>query len=216
MGTMLAFLTTDCAISASMIEKSLVEATNISFNRISVDGDTSTNDMLTLMANGVAGNDEITETGEDYQAFSDALNALCIELAKKIAADGEGATKRVEVNVRGAKTEADAQLAAKAVANSNLTKCALFGNDPNWGRIACAVGYSGAKFSKQRMSIDLCGIRVFNNLQPVAFDQKKAHASMKKKVVAIDIDLGLGDKTATAHTCDFSYDYVKINAEYHT
>jgi glutamate N-acetyltransferase/amino-acid N-acetyltransferase len=172
--------------------------------------------MVLVMANGASGVSAKGRGSALIQAFEDGLFAVCNDLCKKIAADGEGATKRVEINVKGARTEEDARLAAKAVAGSNLTKCALFGNDPNWGRIACAVGYSGAKFSKQKMSIELCGIQVFKNLQPVAFDQKKANSLLKKKIVKIDIDLGLGNKEATAHTCDFSYDYVKINAEYHT
>jgi glutamate N-acetyltransferase/amino-acid N-acetyltransferase len=215
MATMLCFITTDASIDGALLNAVVKRVVNRTFNNLTVDGDTSTNDMVLVLANGASGV-QVKSRGETLKAFEDGLFAVCNDLCKKIAADGEGATKRVEVNVRGAKTEEDARLAAKAVANSNLTKCALFGNDPNWGRIACAVGYSGAKFSKQKMSIELCGIQVFKNLQPVAFDQKKAHAQMKKKVVCIDIDLGLGDKAATAHTCDFSYNYVKINAEYHT
>jgi len=215
MATMLCFITTDADIDSALLNTVVKRVVNRTFNNLTVDGDTSTNDMVLVMANGASGA-VVKGRGETLAAFEAGLFEVCNDLCKKIAADGEGATKRVEINVKGAKTEADAQLAAKSVANSNLTKCALFGNDPNWGRIACAVGYPGAKFSKQKMSIDLCGIRVFNNLQPVAFDQKKAHVLMKKKVVCIDIDLGLGDKTATAHTCDFSYNYVKINAEYHT
>ncbi|MCL2181876.1 MAG: bifunctional glutamate N-acetyltransferase/amino-acid acetyltransferase ArgJ [Chitinispirillia bacterium] len=215
MATMLCFITSDAAIDSTLLNTVVKRVVNKTFNNLTVDGDTSTNDMVLVMANGASGV-SVKGRGEALIAFEEGLFTVCNDLCKKIAADGEGATKRVEVNVKGAKTEADAQLAAKAVATSNLTKCALFGNDPNWGRIACAVGYSGAKFSKQKMSIELCGIEVFKNLQPVAFDQKKAHALLKKKVVGIDIDLGLGDKMATAHTCDFSYDYVKINAEYHT
>jgi len=215
MATMLCFITTDAAIDSALLNTAVKRAVNKTFNNLTVDGDTSTNDMVLVMANGASGV-SVKGRGGAMAAFEEGLFAVCNDLCKKIAADGEGATKRVEINVTGAKTEADAQLAAKAVATSNLTKCALFGNDPNWGRIACAVGYSGAKFSKQKMSIRLCGLEVFRNLQPVAFDHKKAHAQLKKKVVSIDIDLGLGGKSATAHTCDFSYDYVKINAEYHT
>jgi glutamate N-acetyltransferase/amino-acid N-acetyltransferase len=216
MATMLCFITTDAAIDSVSLNAAVKRAVSRTFNNLTVDGDTSTNDMVLAMANGASGVAVKMWGGAEFKAFEDGLFAVCNDLCKKIAADGEGATKRVEINVKGARTEDDARRAAKAVANSNLTKCALFGNDPNWGRIACAVGYSGARFSKQKMSIELCGIQVFKNLQPVAFDQKKAHALLKKKVVRIDIDLGLGNKEATAHTCDFSYDYVKINAEYHT
>ena len=218
MATMLCFITTDAAIESALLNTVVKRVVNRTFNNLTVDGDTSTNDMVLVLANGASGVavKGIGRGAATLKAFEDGLFAVCNDLCRKIAADGEGATKRVEVNVKGAKTEADAKLAAKAVANSNLTKCALFGNDPNWGRIACAVGYSGARFSKQKMSIELCGIQVFKNLQPVEFDQKKAHSLLKKKVVSIDIDLGAGNETATAHTCDFSYDYVKINAEYHT
>ena len=214
MATMLCFITTDAAIDNQLLNDIVKRVMNRTFNNLTVDGDTSTNDMALVLANGVSGVSIKTKAAQ--KTFEEGLFTVCNDLCKQIAADGEGATKRVEIRVKGAKTEEDARKAAKAVANSNLTKCALFGNDPNWGRIACAVGYSGAKFSKQKMSIELCGIEVFKNLQPVAFDDKKAHSLMKKKVVTIDINLGLGDKEAVAHTCDFSYDYVKINAEYRT
>ena len=128
------------------------------------------------------------------QAFEEGLFTVCSDLCRKIAADGEGATKRVEITVRGAASEAGAKKAAKAVANSNLTKCALFGNDPNWGRIACAIGYSGAAFSREKMSISLCGVPVFKNLQPVAFDEKKVSRLLSEKVVTIDINLGMRRK----------------------
>jgi glutamate N-acetyltransferase/amino-acid N-acetyltransferase len=216
MATMLCFITTDAAIDSALLDGIVKRVVNRTFNNLTVDGDTSTNDMVLVMANGASGVAVKGRGSASLKAFEEGLFVVCNDLCKKIAADGEGATKRVEISVKGAKTEEDAQLAAKAVANSNLTKCALFGNDPNWGRIACAVGYSGARFSKQKMSIKLCGVQVFKNLQPAEFDKKKLHLLMKKKVVRIDIDLGTGDKEATAHTCDFSYDYVKINAEYHT
>jgi glutamate N-acetyltransferase/amino-acid N-acetyltransferase len=216
MATMLCFITTDAAIDGALLDAVVKRVVNRTFNNLTVDGDTSTNDMVLVMANGASGVVIKGRGSAALKAFEEGLFTVCNDLCKKIAADGEGATKRVEINVKGAKTEEDARLAAKAVANSNLTKCALFGNDPNWGRIACAVGYSGARFSKQKMSIKLCGVQVFKNLQPVEFDKKKLHLLMKKKVVGIDIDLGIGAKETTAHTCDFSYDYVKINAEYHT
>jgi len=219
MATMLCFITTDAAITPAVLNGVLKSVVDKTFNNLTVDGDTSTNDMVLVMANGASGAEVKGHIAGDkgmLNAFEEGLFAVCNDLCKQIAADGEGATKRVEINVTGARNEAEAKAAAKAVAASNLTKCAIFGNDPNWGRIACAVGYSGAKFSEIRMSIKLCGIEVFRNLQPVKFDEKKAHTLMKKKVVVIDIDLGVGNKAATAHTCDFSYDYVKINAEYRT
>lgn len=214
MATMLAFVTSDAEISPENMDKIVKRVVNRTFNNLTVDGDTSTNDMVHVLANGLS-KVKVT-TAADLTLFEEALFAVCNDLCKKIAADGEGATKRVEINVCGAASESDARCAAKAVANSNLTKCALFGNDPNWGRIACAVGYSGAAFSKEKMNINLCGVPVFKDLQPVPFDAKKVHKLLKKKVVTIDIDLGSGKFKAIAHTCDFSYDYVKINAEYHT
>jgi len=214
MATMLGFITTDAAISKTKLEPIIKRVVNRTFNNLTVDGDTSTNDMVLVLANGMSG---VKVADANASAlFEEALYEVCNDLCSRIAADGEGATKRVEITVKGAVTEEDARLAAKAIANSNLTKCALFGNDPNWGRIACAVGYSGARFSDQKMSIKLCGIPVFKNVQPVQFDEKNIHDELKKKVVAIDVNLGLGIASAVAHTCDFSYDYVKINAEYHT
>ncbi|NLG18411.1 MAG: bifunctional glutamate N-acetyltransferase/amino-acid acetyltransferase ArgJ [Fibrobacter sp.] len=214
MATMLAFITTDAAISPARLNKIAKRVVDMTFNNLTVDGDTSTNDMVLVLANGASG--VKIESAAALDIFQNALFTVCNDLCKKIAADGEGATKRVEIRVSGAVTEKDAKKAAKAVATSNLTKCALFGNDPNWGRISCAVGYSGAAFSKEKMTILLCGVPVFKNLQPVPFNEKKLHTLLKKKVVEIDIDLGKGKASAIAHTCDFSYDYVKINAEYHT
>ena len=214
MATMLAFITTDAAIAPGRLSAVVKRMVDRTFNNLTVDGDTSTNDMVLVLANGASGV-RITDTTA-FAAFEEGLYRVCNDLCMKIAADGEGATKRVEIRVKGAATEAEAKKAARAVANSNLTKCALFGNDPNWGRIACAVGYSKAKFSDEKMTIRLCGIPVFRNLQPLTFDQKAAHDALKRKVVLIDIDLGRGTGAAVAHTCDFSYDYVKINAEYHT
>jgi glutamate N-acetyltransferase/amino-acid N-acetyltransferase len=214
MATMLAFITSDAKIAAGRLNAMVKRVVDRTFNNLTVDGDTSTNDMVLVLANGASGVAVSSKT--DCRVFEEALFTVCNDLCKMIAADGEGATKRVEIAVRGAATEADARKAAKAVANSNLTKCALFGNDPNWGRISCAIGYSGAAFSREKMTILLCGVPVFRNLQPVPFDAKKLSGKLRDKVVAIDINLGCGDKTAVAHTCDFSYDYVKINADYHT
>lgn len=214
MATMLGFITTDAGISATKLNTIVKRVVDRTFNNLTVDGDTSTNDMVLVLANGASG--ALLKTKEDLAGFEEGLYTICSDLCMQIAADGEGATKRVEIRVSGAANEHDAKLAAKAVATSNLTKCALFGNDPNWGRIACAVGYSQAHFSDKKMCISLCGIPVFENLQPLPFDAKKAHNELRKKVVVIDIDLGMGKSSAIAHTCDFSYDYVKINAEYHT
>jgi glutamate N-acetyltransferase / amino-acid N-acetyltransferase len=214
MATMLAFITTDAAIAPKILNGIVKRVIDRTFNNLTVDGDTSTNDMVLVLANGVS-NVKI-DRRDHLAAFEKGLMTVCNDLCMQIAADGEGATKRVEVRVNGAKNETEARMAAKAVANSNLTKCALFGNDPNWGRISCAVGYSGASFSNEKMTILLCGVKVFRNLQPVPFPEKKLHDLLKKKIVVIEIDLGLGDASAIAHTCDFSYDYVRINAEYHT
>jgi glutamate N-acetyltransferase/amino-acid N-acetyltransferase len=214
MATMLAFICTDASIEPELLDRTVKQTVNRTFNNLTVDGDTSTNDMVLVLANGAS---PVTISSEsDLLLFEKALYTVCNDLCKQIAADGEGATKRVEINVTGARNETDAKLAAKAVANSNLTKCALFGNDPNWGRIACAVGYSGAQFSKEKMTIHLCKVPVFKNMQPELFDESSLHNALKSKVVTIDIDLGLGSFSAVAHTCDFSYDYVKINAEYRT
>jgi glutamate N-acetyltransferase/amino-acid N-acetyltransferase len=214
MATMLAFITTDADIDEKLLNRIVKRCVDRTFNNLTVDGDTSTNDMTLVLANGASG--VAVRTRADALAFEQGLYAVSNDLCKKIAADGEGATKRVEIRVSGGATETDAKRAAKAVAESSLTKCALYGNDPNWGRIACAVGYSGAPFSRETMTIRLCGVPVFRNLRPVPFDEKKLHRLLKEKVVTIAIDLGRGDKTAVAHTCDLSYEYVKINAEYHT
>jgi len=214
MATMLAFITTDAKITSRRLDTIVKRVVDRTFNNLTVDGDTSTNDMALVLANGASGCAISDKASLDR--FEEALYEVCNDLCKQIAADGEGATKRVGINISGAYSEAEAKMAAKAIANSNLVKCALFGNDPNWGRIACAVGYSGARFSDRSMTIRLCGIPVFENLRPLPFDQKKAHNALSKKVVTIEVDLGVGGACAVAHTCDFSYDYVKINAEYHT
>jgi glutamate N-acetyltransferase/amino-acid N-acetyltransferase len=214
MATMLAFVATDAAVSPGRLRSIIRRVVDRTFNNLTVDGDTSTNDMVLVLANGASG--AKVADAVDLAGFEEGLFAVCSDLCKMIAADGEGATKRIEIRVTGGATESEAKMAAVAVANSSLTKCALFGNDPNWGRIACAVGYSGAGFSEKSMSIKICGIPVFKNLQPLAFDAKAAHNALRKEVVVIDINLGVGRAEAVAHTCDFSYEYVKINAEYHT
>ncbi|MBD3322883.1 MAG: bifunctional glutamate N-acetyltransferase/amino-acid acetyltransferase ArgJ [Chitinivibrionales bacterium] len=214
MATMLAFITTDAAIDKDVLHHSLKKTVGWTFNNLTVDGDCSTNDMALALANGASGNGITSK--KNIGLFEKALFDVCNNLCAKIAGDGEGATKRIEVNVTGGKTCRDAKLAAKAVANSNLVKTALFGNDPNWGRILCAIGYSGARFSKNTLLVSLCKMPVCKGPEPVAFPTGAMHNALRKKVVVIDIDLGLGTSCAVAHTCDLTYDYIKINAEYHT
>ncbi|HUI91513.1 MAG TPA: bifunctional glutamate N-acetyltransferase/amino-acid acetyltransferase ArgJ [Chitinivibrionales bacterium] len=214
MATMLSFVTTDASVDPALLNAIVKSVVDRTYNNLTVDGDTSTNDMVLVLANGlscvsIAG---ATEAG----VFRGALFTVCDALCRKIAADGEGATKRVEVRVSGGRTVVDANRAAKAVANSCLVKTALFGNDPNWGRILCAVGYSGAAFSSDRLTLSLCGRRVFAKGRPLPFPAKKLSDKMKEKVVVIDVDLGNGKECAVVHTCDLTYDYIKINAEYHT
>jgi glutamate N-acetyltransferase / amino-acid N-acetyltransferase len=214
MATMLCFITTDAGIEPGLLNTIVKAVVDKTFNNLTVDGDTSTNDMVLVLANGMSGVRVGSAPG--IAAFREALHVVCDSLCKKIAEDGEGATKRVEIRVCGAATFRDAKLAAKAVANSNLVKTALFGNDPNWGRILCAVGYSGASFSKAGLVVSLCGKRVFAKGRPAKFDAKQLSAKMRAAVVQIDVDLGTGKECAVAHTCDLTYDYIKINAEYHT
>jgi len=214
MATMLAFITTDAKISPQNLNLVVKKTVNKTFNNLTVDGDTSTNDMVLVLANGATG--VSVNQGDPLLAFEEALYKVCEVLCQKIAEDGEGATKRVEINVCKAASFEDAKKAAKAIANSNLVKTALFGNDPNWGRILCAIGYSGAIFSKENIVLRLCGTTVFKSMRPVVFDAKKLSNLMKKPVVHIDVALGTGKESAVAHTCDLTYDYIKINAEYHT
>jgi len=214
LATMLVFITTDLKVSQPVLQRSLTTVCDKTFNNLTIDGDTSTNDMVLILANGVSQ----VQVGKTIstKVFEQALFEVCNSLCKQIASDGEGATKRIEIRVSGGKTEFDAQLAANAVARSNLVKTAVFGNDPNWGRIACAVGYSGARFSDKKIAIAISGVPVFKGLQPIAFNKDRVSKLMKKKVVPIDIHLGTGKGTAIAQTCDFTYDYVRINAEYTT
>jgi len=218
MGTMLAFLTTDCAINAEMLKKALVNATNLSFNRVSVDGDTSTNDMLTILAGGMADNTEITGTGPDYDAFADALNALCVELAKKMAADGEGATHLITCRILGAKTESDAEKLSKSVISSTLTKAAIFGADANWGRVLCAMGYSGVEFDPAGVSIafeSLAGrITVCENGCGMSFDEAKAKKILLEHDITIDVRMEEGVEECVCWGCDITYDYIRINGDY--
>ncbi|MBS3976402.1 MAG: bifunctional ornithine acetyltransferase/N-acetylglutamate synthase [Syntrophomonadaceae bacterium] len=220
MATMLGFITTDAAITGQALHQALVEVTGKTFNMLTVDGDTSTNDMVVMIANGAANNPVIEEKGPDYDLFKSALYHICAGLTRMIAQDGEGATKLVEVRVQGAETERDARLAAKAVACSNLVKTALFGCDANWGRILAAVGYSGADFDPLTVDISIHSPagseQMAKNGAGIPFDEKKARQILEQKEIVITIDLHQGQGNALVWTCDFSYDYVKINADYRT
>ncbi len=220
MATMLSFITTDIAISPDMLSSALKETVNETFNMISVDGDTSTNDMVLVFANGLAGNKIITEKSTGYNLFINSFRMLAEYLAKSIAADGEGATKLLEAEVTGAKSKRDAQKIAKAVISSNLVKTAFFGMDPNWGRILAAIGYSGADFDPEGISIYFQGAPGYSCLmskgKPHHFDMDSVLGILKEKKVIITIALSDGNASAKAWGCDLSYDYVKINAEYTT
>ncbi len=217
MGTMLAFLVTDINISKEMIDEALKYAVNHSFNRISVDGDTSTNDTVFIMSTNEAENEKITDKNEFYRSFEDNLTHMCTNLAKMIVRDGEGATKLAEVVVVGAKNIDDAQRAARSVANSLLVKTALFGSDPNWGRIVAAVGYSKADVNLDKLSVSIGDYTVFENGRKVETNKAELNEYMKNnKEIMIIINLGMGIASYNMWFSDISYDYVKINAEYHT
>lgn len=218
MCTMLAFVTTDAAISKQLLQEALSEDIKDTYNMISVDGDTSTNDTVLLLANGLAGNPEITEKNEDYQIFCKALNFINETLAKKMAGDGEGCTALFEVTITGAKTKAQAKVLAKAVITSSLTKAAIFGHDANWGRILCAMGYSGAQFNPEQ--VDLYFKSAAGNMQiikdgvAVNYSEEEATKILSEPEVTAVADIHMGDQTATAWGCDLTFDYVKINADY--
>lgn len=216
MATMLCYITTDIAIDQTLLQKAVSGCVEKSFNMISVDGDMSTNDMVIVLANGEANNAKITEENADYQIFFDKLMMLCTELAKQIAADGEGASKFLTINVKGAKSFADAKTVGMAIANSPLVKTAFFGEDPNWGRVICAVGYSGADMVPEKTVVKFGGITIFANGTGATYDEKALAHVMKEKDIVIDIELNMGQKDATVWSCDLSYEYVKINGEYHT
>ncbi|WP_196602822.1 bifunctional glutamate N-acetyltransferase/amino-acid acetyltransferase ArgJ [Pectinatus frisingensis] len=216
MATMLCFITTDADIDQVRLQLALSGTVEKSFNMISVDGDMSTNDMVIVMANGQAGNSKITKDNEDYHIFYSALAELCCEMAKKIAADGEGATKFITVNVHNAKTFSDAKKVGMSIANSPLVKTAFFGQDPNWGRVICAVGYSGVAMQPEQTIVKFGDIIVYKNGMGAQFDKNALQKIMAKHDIVIDVDLNLGHDKATVWTCDLSYEYVKINGEYHT
>jgi glutamate N-acetyltransferase/amino-acid N-acetyltransferase len=217
MATLLSFVLTDAAITPGVLKTALKPAADVSFNRVTVDGDTSTNDSLIALANGAAGNKKITApSGADYRKFAAALSSVCRDLAVMVAADGEGATKLIRVYVGSARSAADAKKAAAAVATSPLVKTAAFGNDPNWGRVIAAAGRSGAEFDPGRVDISINGTTVARNGEAVPFSESALKRSMTRKELKINIELNSGNASAEYYTCDFSFDYVKINASYRT
>lgn len=220
MATMLSFITTDISISKELLDKALFESSEDSYNMISVDGDTSTNDMAIVLANGMAKNPTIDKINEDYEIFKSALDYVNTYLAKQIINDGEGVTKVLEVTVNGALTRDDSRKIAKSVICSNLVKTAFFGEDANWGRILAAAGYAGAYFNPDKTSISFSNkagtIVLFQNGEPLKFDENKALEILKERNISIIIDLQDGIHNATAWGCDLSYEYVKINGEYRT
>lgn len=220
MATMLCFITTDCAISPEMLQKALSTDVSETFNMVSVDGDTSTNDMVVVLANGMAENPEITAEGEDFTEFMKALNTVTVYLCRKIASDGEGATKLIECKVSGAKDLPTAKTVAKSVICSSLTKAALFGADANWGRVLCAIGYSKADVDVDKINVSFASeegkILVCENGAGVDFSEEKAKKILLADEVEILIDLKSGGYCSTAWGCDLTYDYVKINGDYRT
>lgn len=217
MATMLTFLTTDAAVAPDVLKRAVKAAADKSFNMIVVDGDTSTNDSMIVLANGLAENEIIlSEEHPDYPAFFEALLACAQDLAKMIARDGEGATKFLEVNVCGAATWDEAKTAAMAIAKSPLVKTAFFGKDPNWGRIVCAAGYSGAAMQPDKVNLEIGGVRLVEHGMNCNVPLESLKDIMEQHDISMKIDLGAGCEEATVWTCDFSYEYVKINGEYHT
>ena len=220
LATMLVFLTTDCAIAPAMLEKALKQDVAKTFNMVSVDGDTSTNDMVTILANGMAGNAPITAEGPAFAAFMEALNTVTLYLCRAIAGDGEGATKLLECRVTGAKTEAVAKTVAKSIIRSSLTKAAMFGADANWGRVLCAIGYSGADVDVTKVDVSFASqkgeILVCRDGAGVDFSEEAAKEILLEPEIDILVTLHEGDGAATAWGCDLTYDYVKINGDYRT
>ncbi len=238
LGTMLAFMTTDCSISPAMLEKALRSSIAGTYNCVSIDGDTSTNDTLTILANGMAGNAKIESEGKDYEDFLAALNEINTQMAMKIAGDGEGATRLIECNVTGAKDVETARTLAKSLISSSLVKAAIFGKDANFGRFLCAMGYSGADFDPDKVTIsykshkgakrhgatDFIGrndgeeksVMVYEKGVPLNFDEEKALEVLSEDEVIVDVVCGDGNASGTAWGCDLTYDYVKINGDYRT
>jgi glutamate N-acetyltransferase/amino-acid N-acetyltransferase len=220
MATMLVFITTDCAIAPDMLQKALSGDIANTFNMVSVDGDTSTNDMVSILANGMAGNETITCEGEDFTIFMKALNTVTVDLCRKIAGDGEGATKLLECHVTGGKSETIAKTVAKSVICSSLLKAAMFGADANWGRVLCAIGYSGADVDVTKIDVSFRSpagqVDVCRNGAGIPFSEEEAKEVLLQKEIEILVGLNDGAACATAWGCDLTYDYVKINGDYRT
>ena len=220
MATMLVFITTDVAISPRLLQKALSSDIAETFNMVSVDGDTSTNDMVTVLANGMAGNPEITQENEDFNLFMKALNTVTVHLCRCIAGDGEGATKLLECHVTGADTLETARMVAKSVICSSLLKAAMFGADANWGRVLCAIGYSGAQVDVDKIDVAFQSkagtIAVCQNGAGLDFSEELAKTILLEKEITILVELNSGDASSTAWGCDLTYDYVKINGDYRT
>ena len=220
MGTMLCFITTDCAISQEMLQEALGEVVRTTFNRISVDGDTSTNDTCCVLANGLAGNPEITEKNESYVDFLLKLHEVCYHLARSMAKDGEGAKHLITCTVRGAATEEQAESISKSIISSTLTKAAIFGCDANWGRVLCAMGYSGETFDPERVDVAFASeageILVCKAGRGLDFDEALAKKILTEDEVDIDVTMAEGDESCTCWGCDITYDYIKINGDYRT
>ncbi|MBE6797777.1 MAG: bifunctional glutamate N-acetyltransferase/amino-acid acetyltransferase ArgJ [Ruminococcaceae bacterium] len=220
MATMLVFITTDAAISSEMLSKALSSDIQNTFNMVSVDGDTSTNDMVTVLANGMAGNKEITTDNDDFKTFMKALNTVTVALCRMLAGDGEGATKLLECRVSGATSLEIAKTVAKSVICSSLTKAAMFGADANWGRVLCAIGYSGAKVDVNKIDVSFKSaageIPVCRDGAGIEFSEEKAKEILLQKEIEILVDLKSGEFSSTAWGCDLTYEYVKINGDYRT
>ena len=216
MATMLAFLTTDAPVDQRFLQETLSAVVDRSFNLLSIDGDTSPSDTVLLFANGAAGGETVSAGSALAANFRAALDALCTHLAKEMARDGEGATKLLEVSVSGAKTVDDARVLVRLMTTSYLLKSAVHGADPNWGRIVAVAGRSGVVLSEERYTVDICGIRVFENTRPSEFEPERVAEAMRGDTVTIAVDLGVGSESATGWGCDLSAEYVSINADYHT
>ena len=220
MATMLVFITTDAAVSSEMLQKAVSQDIASTFNMVSIDGDTSTNDTLCIIANGLAGNEEIVSEGEDFDTFMKAFNTVNMCLCRMIASDGEGASKLLECRVSGAPDEAGAKKVAKSVICSSLVKSAMFGADANWGRVLCAIGYAGVPLDVTKIDVsfhsDKGDVLVCQNGAGVEFSEEKAKEILLEKEIDILVDLNQGPASATAWGCDLTYDYVKINGDYRT
>ncbi len=220
MATMLCFMTTDCAISSAMLQKALSDTVKDTFNMISVDGDTSTNDMVCIMANGFAGNDEITTEGDDFEIFKEALKAVSVKLSRMIAGDGEGAQRLLECTVKGAPDERTAKKISKSIICSSLVKTAMFGADANWGRILCAIGYTEGDFSIDTIDVYLSSckgeVKVCEKGFGIEFSEEKAKEILLESEIVLTVEMNQGKADATAWGCDLTYDYVKINGDYRT